>query len=74
MPYMTQKMSSGNLPATLYYRKQTQDHPGHVETEAFTSAAKGDYAATHTIPASEVELGTYRSGQGKPKTTDAEEI
>lgn len=74
MPYMTQKMSSGVLQATTYYRKQSVPHPGHAETGAFTIAATTNYAAAHTIPVTDVEVGTYKSGQGIPTGGNTQEI
>lgn len=64
--YMTQKMSSGTLIPITYYRKQTQPHPSHEESGAFTSAAKNNYATFNNIPESEVEEGAYKSSQGVP--------
>ncbi len=64
--YMTQKMSSGVLTAINYYRKQTQDHPSHTESGAFTTAATADYAATTGVALGAVIPGTYKSGQGVP--------
>jgi len=72
--YMTQSMSSGALPATLYYRKQSIPHPGHAETEKFTADAKAAYAALHAIPVANVVPGNYRSGQGAPSSPSAVEI
>jgi hypothetical protein len=64
--YMTQKMSYGTKQAITYYRKQKNDHPDHKETLAFTNTAKQDYATANGINENQVELGTYRSGQGVP--------
>ncbi|MFZ5528281.1 MAG: hypothetical protein ACOZE7_16630 [Pseudomonadota bacterium] len=64
--YMTQKMSSGTLPAVTYYRKQSVPHPSHVESSTFTTNAKADYATANAILVANVEEGTYRSGQGVP--------
>ncbi|MDO8179723.1 MAG: hypothetical protein Q7U12_16005 [Undibacterium sp.] len=71
--YMTQKMSSGVLQATTYYRKQSS-HPSHAESGAFTIAAKTSYAATHGIAAANVEVGTYKSDQGVPAGGNTQEI
>lgn len=71
--YMVQKMSSGKLPATTYYRKQSA-HPSHEETGAFTAAAITAYATAHGISEDEVEKGKYFSNQGEPADADAEEI
>lgn len=72
--YMTQTMRSGMLPATLYYRKQSQPHPSHAETGAFTNAAIAAYAATHAIALNAVEVGNFRSGQGVPNNPNAVNI
>jgi hypothetical protein len=72
--YMTQSMSSGVLNSTLYYRKQSQPHVTHEESGAFTTAAKTAYATDNNIALAAVVEGTYRSGQGKPKSANAEEI
>ena len=64
--YMTQKTSAGTLPATTYYRRQTQPHVSHVESGAFTLAAQQAYAVAHTLPVADVVLGSYKSGQGVP--------
>jgi hypothetical protein len=63
--YMTQKMSSGVLPATTYYRQQS-NHPHHDESGAFTTAATLAYATLHRITSDLVELGGYKSSQGVP--------
>lgn len=72
--YMTQKTSSGNLPAITYYRRQTQPHVTHVESGAFTQAAQLAYAATNHVPVGAVDLGTYKSGQGVPTGGNVEQI
>jgi hypothetical protein len=64
--YMTQKMSSGRLKATTYYRKQTQPHVSHDESGRFTQDAKRDYATERGVAESAVEVGTFKSGQGIP--------
>lgn len=64
--YLTQKMSSGVLPAVTYYRKQTQDHEPAAEARGFTIAASTDYATSNGIPNSQVEEGVRRSNQGVP--------
>lgn len=64
--YMTQKMSSGVKPAVTYYRKQSQPHVPHTESEAFTQDAVNAYAALNAVSAGAVEKGTYRSSQGVP--------
>lgn len=64
--YMTQKMSSGVMPAVTYYRKQSQPHVPHTESDAFTEAAVNAYAALNAVSAGDVEKGTYKSGQGVP--------
>ncbi len=71
--YMTQKMSSGALAATTYYRVQSA-HPSHDESSAFTFAAKADYAAAHNIAVAAVEVGAYKSNQGIPAGGNTEEI
>jgi hypothetical protein len=71
--YMTQKMSSGILRATTYYRKSS-DHPSHQESSTFTINAKQAYANKHMIATSSVEEGTYKSGQGVPTGGNTEEI
>ncbi|MES2162569.1 MAG: hypothetical protein V4476_15525 [Pseudomonadota bacterium] len=71
--YMTQKMSSGVLPATIYYRVQSA-HPSHGESGAFTNAATSDYATVHHIAVAEVEPGTYQSNQGVPTGGNTKEI
>jgi hypothetical protein len=71
--YMTQKMSSGSHKAILYYRKQTQPHVTHTESGKFTTDATNAYMATYNITdSSKVELGDYKSGQGRPQ--NGEEI
>lgn len=72
--YMTQKTSSGRLPAITYYRRQTQPHVSHVESGAFTQAAQVAYAATNHVAVGEVELGAYHSGQGVPTGGKVEQI
>lgn len=64
--YMTQSMSSGTLPATTYYRKQSQPHVSHDESKAFTQAAITDYATANAIANDAVVRGRYMSGQGVP--------
>ena len=71
--YMTQKMSSGVLAAITYYRKQSA-HPSHDESGTFTTDATNAYATTSGIQASQVELGTYKSGQGVPSGGTTQEI
>ena len=71
--YMTQKMSSGILAATTYYRAQSA-HPSHGESGAFTTAATTDYAGAHNIPVAQVEVGAYRSNQGIPTGGNTKEI
>ena len=63
--YMTQKASSGTLPAITYYRKQSA-HPSHTESGQFTTDLKTNYANKYNIKTSAVALGTYKSGQGIP--------
>ncbi len=72
--YMTQKMSSGVLAAITYYRKQSSPHVTHTESSKFTTDAKNDYATTNGIQVSQVEEGTYRSGQGVPTGGTTEQI
>jgi len=64
--YLTQKMSSGTLPAITYYRKQINDHPSHTETGKFTQDAKNNYATFNHIPVANVIEGAFKSGQGIP--------
>jgi len=64
--YMTQPMSTANTIKITYYRKQSQPHPSHDETGAFTNAAVANYANFNDIPAAAVERGAYKSGQGVP--------
>ena len=71
--YMTQKMSSGVLQATTYYRAQSA-HPSHDESSAFTFAATANYAAAHGIATAAVEVGTYKSNQGVPAGGNTQEI
>ncbi|MBC7859575.1 MAG: hypothetical protein H7Z39_12525 [Burkholderiaceae bacterium] len=71
--YMTQKMSSGVLAATTYYRKQSA-HPSHIESSNFTTAAKTAYANLHAILVTQVELGDYKSNQGVPKSGNTQLI
>lgn len=72
--YMTQKMSSGTIKATTYYRRQKSDHPHHDETSKFTSDAKTDYATAHGIEEDEVEGGKFASNQGIPTGGDIKKI
>lgn len=72
--YMTQKTSSGVLPAITYYRRQTQPHVSHVESGAFTQAAQLAYATAKQVPVGAVELGAYKSGQGVPTGGNVEQI
>lgn len=72
--YMTQCMSSGLLTKITYYRKQSNSHPSHEESGAFTTDAIADYATTNSIEKSAVEEGTYRSNQGIPSGGTTEEI
>ena len=74
MPYMTQSMSSGRLPVIMYYRKQSKQHASHSESGKFTTDAIAAYATANNIPTTDVVTGTYRSGQGVPRSPDAEEI
>jgi hypothetical protein len=75
MPYyMTQKMSSGTLPARTYYRKQRNAHPSHEQSSAFTQDATDAYATLNNIAASAVVAGSYRSNQGVPTGSDTVEI
>lgn len=74
MPYMTQKMSSGQLLAVTYYRKQISDHPSHAESGAFTTTATSAYAVANNIPVDQVVVGNYKSGQGIPTGGATEEI
>lgn len=71
--YMTQKMSSGILQVTTYYRKSSA-HPSHEESSKFTRDAKQAYADLHGIEVASVEAGTYKSGQGVPIGGNTEEI
>ena len=71
--YMTQKMSFGNLTAITYYRKQSA-HPTHAESSLFTTDATAAYAAENNIPEDDIELGTYKSGQGVPAAGQTGEI
>lgn len=64
--YMTQPMASPNTIKITYYRKQSQPHPSHEESGAFTAAAKSNYATFNHIPGSDVEEGIYKSSQGVP--------
>jgi hypothetical protein len=57
----------------LYFRKQSA-HPSHAESGDFTRSAKADYATRNNIAEDDVETGTYRSGQGRPKDDEAVEI
>jgi hypothetical protein len=71
--YMTQKMSSGVLTATTYYRIQSA-HPSHGESGAFTTAATLAYKTLHNIPLKDVEVGTYKSNQGVPAGGNTQSI
>jgi hypothetical protein len=71
--YMTQKMSSGVLPAINYYRKQSA-HPSHGESGAFTTAAQNDYAATRNVLVATVIPAKYFSNQGIPTGGVTKEI
>ena len=71
--YMTQKMSSGVLKVTTYYRKSSA-HPTHQESSNFTANAKQTYANEHKIEVSIVEEGAYRSEQGIPSGGHTEKI
>ena len=64
--YMTQPMSSAKTEKITYYRQQSSAHVSHDESEAFTAAAKANYATFNNIDESAVEEGNYRSGQGIP--------
>lgn len=64
--YMTQSMASPNTVKITYYRQQSQPHPSHEESGAFTAAAKSNYASFNHISEGSVEVGTYRSSQGVP--------
>ena len=64
--YMTQPMSSPKTETITYYRKQSQPHPSHAESGAFTQAAKSNYATFNHISETDVIEGTYRSSQGVP--------
>ncbi|KGJ93765.1 hypothetical protein [Colwellia psychrerythraea] len=64
--YMTQPMSAAKTIKITYYRKQSQSHPSHEETGAFTLAAESDYSRFNNIPADEVDIGTFKSSQGVP--------
>ncbi|MDX2241928.1 MAG: hypothetical protein NW224_14680 [Leptolyngbyaceae cyanobacterium bins.302] len=72
--YMTQKMSSGTLPAKTYYRKQSSAHVSHTESGNFTQAAKQNYARFNHIPEASVVEGKYMSGQGIPTEGSTFEI
>jgi len=72
--YMTQSMDTAKTIKITYYRKQTQPHPSHAESGAFTDAAKANYAEFNSIPESDVEEGTYRSSQGVPTAGKVYEI
>lgn len=71
--YMVQKMSSGTLKAITYYRKQSA-HPSHSESGKFTTDAKKAYAKARGVKESDVEVGTYKSGQGVPSGGETDEI
>ena len=72
--YLTQKMSSGQLPAITYYRKQQTDHPNHTETGEFTQDAKSNYAQFNHISEDQVEVGVFKSRQGIPTSGKTYEI
>ncbi|OYD88073.1 hypothetical protein CDG77_25760 [Nostoc sp. 'Peltigera membranacea cyanobiont' 213] len=74
MPYLVQKMSSGTLPPKTYYRRQTTEHSSHDETGRFTQDAKRNYAEFNHISEDQVEVGTFRSGQGIPTDKGTFEI
>ena len=71
--YMTQPMQSGTKGKITYYRKQSA-HPSHTESSQFTTDAKAAYARAKGVAVSDVEEGTYRSGQGVPTGGECEEI
>jgi hypothetical protein len=64
--YMTQKMSNAKCIPITYYRRQTQSHVTHMESGAFTQAAQQNYATFNALQVDEVEVGTFKSGQGVP--------
>ena len=65
--YMVQNMSNRRSSST-YYRAQSTNHVSHSESEKFTKDAKRVYARSQHIQESDVELGSYKSGQGKPQS------
>lgn len=72
--YMVLNASQGWNPVVKYYRKQSQPHVSHAESGSFSLAAQNDYAATYNVPAINVVLTSYRSGQGVPKSAKAVQI
>jgi len=72
--YMVLNASEGWNPAVKYYRKQSQPHVSHAESGAFSVAAQNDYAVTYNVPAVNVVLTSYRSGQGVPRSPNAVQI
>jgi len=72
--YMTQQMSSPTTIPITYYRKQSQPHVSHQESEAFTHAAQQNYAQFNNIAPNAVVLGAYRSSQGVPTAGKTYEI
>jgi hypothetical protein len=46
----------------------------HVESGAFTTATKKVYAKARKVAEADVELGTYKFGQGVPSGGETEEI
>lgn len=64
--YMTQKMSHPKCIPITYYRMQSTQHVSHVESGAFTQAAKTNYSTFNNVPPGSVEEGKFQSGQGVP--------
>ena len=72
--YLTQKMSSGQLLPITYYRQQKTEHPSHTDTGKFTQDAKSNYAKFNHISEDQVEVGVFKSRQGKPTSGKTYEI
>ncbi|OOE76072.1 hypothetical protein [Salinivibrio sp. ML290] len=72
--YMVQSMSSDKTIPITYYRKQSQPHVTHQESEAFTRDAIDNYAEFNHLELNQVVAGHYRSSQGVPTSGKVYEI
>ena len=71
--YMVQTMRAGTHQPVTYYRKQSH-HPKHGESGRFSTDAKNAYAASVNVNVTDVEVGSYKSGQGVPSDPGAVQI